>query len=281
MTTRTKRASNGNPWSAAEDRLLLKAYKGGEKAKQIAVDIGRSVQAVRQRISRLKTHRPDEIAPVNNYLRWTPEDEKQALAMEATGMPHAKIAEKMKRSTLAVKCRLSDLRASKRIAEDAPAEPDEPTPLKAQPMPTNTPARFNIGDFVLYEFRLHQVARIENGVVRELKGCGYTLGIGQASAERIFPLTLSGFNISQTVEDKYEDLCNKFSGMNINNPGIKPLYVARWQSIMACMENNVPMADSFDDLNTMHVDISAKLRTANNLTVEGVPILRQPARRDF
>lgn len=146
------------------------------------------------------------------------------------------------------------------------------TRVASLPEPEN--ASFAVGSFVLYEFRLYEITRIDADGALELRGSGY-LTNGRFNPDELFPLTMPNYNDSRGVEGMYDEACDKARGMNINNPGIRQLYVKGWLEIMRVPRTEEAIGSAWFAMREIHLQVCDAILAAKKASVAGVKLFRQ------
>lgn len=86
-------------WSPEEDELLIKLREEGFTAREIAVRLKRTEDAVRVRLA----------AKAKTRQRWTQEEEQRLLQLKEQATPTRKIAYELGRTVRAVESKLKEL----------------------------------------------------------------------------------------------------------------------------------------------------------------------------
>jgi DNA-binding NarL/FixJ family response regulator len=86
-------------WSPEEDELLIHYRAEGFTAREIAVRLKRSEDAVRVRLA----------AKAKMRERWSPEEETRLLELKQLGLINRKIAFELGRTTRAIEAKLNEL----------------------------------------------------------------------------------------------------------------------------------------------------------------------------
>jgi len=99
----------GRPFTEQEDEEILAAYRAGEMMKPVAMRLGRAYETVRGRLKRI-LDRLGEPPPQPLWVKWLPEENVQASKLHSEGVPYAEIAQRLGKSSRAIRWKMQDIR---------------------------------------------------------------------------------------------------------------------------------------------------------------------------
>lgn len=126
-------------------------------------------------------------------------------------------------------------------------------------------------DWVFYNFRLVQIKEIEEGKITQISD-GFFSTHGLDLGKNVVPLTVRNKCISDEIKAVYYDDLYRMKGTrHLNWPEIHSKLVDLWLALCKTKKKEI----SYNRIYDFRDKVVAAAEEANNITVEGINLLRQ------
>jgi hypothetical protein len=132
--------------------------------------------------------------------------------------------------------------------------------------------KYNIGDWVYYDFELCQIKEMEDGKVYSVT-TGVINTTGFDMADSIYPLSMELKVISEGVAH-YSKRLHDIKGANLNFPDIHRELVRRWHQIIENKSNGGSGRKLWDSLSAWVSTIESECMGVRQKTIDSVKIFR-------